>query len=105
MFPFNGDRKNATAIDPVKETVVKTIDLAGGVEQSVADGKGTIYANNEEKNDVAVIDTKTLTIKARWPVAPAGSPGAMGMEREHRRLFSSPRAPHFLIVVTSVACQ
>src|SRR5260370_4924637 len=28
----------------------------------------------EEKNDVAVIDTKTLTIKGRWPVAPAGAP-------------------------------
>ncbi|HEY4780320.1 MAG TPA: hypothetical protein VIH54_00790, partial [Chthoniobacterales bacterium] len=58
IFTFNGDSKNASVIDPVKETVVKTIDLEGGVEQSVADGKGTIYDNNEEKNDVAVIDTK-----------------------------------------------
>src|SRR5258708_34059904 len=65
IFTFNGDSKNATAIDPVKETVVKTIDLEGGVEQSVADGKGTIYDNNEEKNDIAVIDPNTLTVKAR----------------------------------------
>jgi DNA-binding beta-propeller fold protein YncE len=86
-------------IDPVKETVVKTIDLGGGVEQSVADGKGTIYDNNEEKNDVAVIDTRSLTIKARWPVAPAGSPVAMDMDREHRRLFSSGRDPKFLILM------
>src|SRR5260221_13055112 len=43
IFTFNGDSKNASVIDPVKETVVKTIDLDGGVEQSVADGKGTIY--------------------------------------------------------------
>jgi hypothetical protein len=99
IFTFNGDSKNATVIDPVKETVVKTIDLGGGVEQSVADGKGTIYDNNEEKNDVAVIDTKTLTIKARWPVAPAGSPVAMDMDREHRRLFSSGRDPKFLVVM------
>jgi DNA-binding beta-propeller fold protein YncE len=99
IFTFNGDSKNATVIDPVKETVVKTIDLEGGVEQSVADGKGTIYDNNEEKNDVAVIDTKTLTVKARWPVAPAGSPVAMDMDREHRRLFSSGRDPKFLVVM------
>jgi hypothetical protein len=99
IFTFNGDSKNATVIDPVKETVVKTIDLDGGVEQSVADGKGTIYDNNEEKNDVAVIDTKTLTIKARWPVAPAGSPVAMDMDREHRRLFSSGRDPKFLVMM------
>src|ERR1700736_5401456 len=99
IFTFNGDSKNASVIDPVKETIVKTIDLAGGVEQAVADGKGTIYDNNEEKNDVAVIDTKTLTIKTRWPVASAGSPVAMDMDREHRRLFSSGRDPHFLIVM------
>src|SRR4030081_2608531 len=99
IFTFNGDSKNATVIDPVKETIVKTIDLAGGVEQSVADGKGTIYDNNEEKNDIAVIDTKTLTVKARWPVAPAGSPVAMDMDREHRRLFSSGRGPKFLVVM------
>ena len=101
IFTFNGDSKNATVIDPVKETVVKTIDLDGGVEQSVSDGKGTIYDNNEEKNDVAVIDTKTLTIKARWPVAPAGSPVAMDIDREHRRLFSSGRDPHFLVVMNA----
>src|SRR4030081_4008228 len=99
IFTFNGDSKNASVIDPVKETIVKTIDLAGGVEQSVADGKGTIYDNNEEKNDIAVIDTKTLTVKARWPVAPAGSPVAMDMDREHRRLFSSGRDPKFLVVM------
>src|SRR6202048_2670652 len=36
IFTFNGDSKNASVIDPVKETIVKTIDLAGGVEQAVA---------------------------------------------------------------------
>src|ERR1700732_484214 len=71
IFTFNGDSKNSTVIDPVKETVVKMIDLGGAVEQGVADGKGAIYDNNEEKNDVAVIDTHSLTVKARWPLAPA----------------------------------
>src|SRR3981081_2090226 len=99
IFTFNGDSKNASVIDPVKETVVKTIDLDGGVEQAVADGKGTIYDNNEEKNDVAVIDTKTLTIKARWPVAPAGTPVGMDMDREHRRICSGGAGPQFLVVM------
>src|ERR1700732_1817460 len=71
VFTFNGDSKNSTVIDPVKETVVKVIDMGGAVEQPVADGKGAIYDNNEEKNDVAVIDTHSLTVKARWPLAPA----------------------------------
>jgi DNA-binding beta-propeller fold protein YncE len=99
VFTFNGDSKNSTVIDPVKEIVVKVIDLGGAVEYPVADGKGTIYDNNEEKNDVAVIDTRSLTVKARWPVAPAGMPVAMEMDREHRRLFSSGRSPQFLVVM------
>ena len=99
VFTFNGDSKNATVIDPVKETVVKVIDMAGGPEQPVADGKGTIYDNNEEKNDVAVIDTHTLKIKARWPVAPAGAPVGIEMDREHRRIFSAGRDPKFLVLM------
>src|ERR1700694_1480276 len=59
IFTFNGDSKNSTVIDPVKETVVKVIDMGGAVEQPVADGKGTLYDNNEEKSDVAVVDTHT----------------------------------------------
>src|ERR1700687_2485928 len=63
LFTFNGDSKNAAVIDPVKETLVKTIDMGGGPEQPVADGQGTIYDNNVETNDVVVIDTHTLTVK------------------------------------------
>ena len=101
VFTFNGESKNATVIDPIKETVVKVIDLGGAVEYPVADGKGNIYDDNEAKNDVAVIDTRTLTIKARWPVAPAGAPAGMEMDREHRRLFASGRDPQFLVMMNA----
>ena len=40
-----------------------------------------------------------LTIKARWPVAPAGGPTAIAMDREHRRLFSAGRNPQMLVVM------
>jgi DNA-binding beta-propeller fold protein YncE len=48
IFTFNGDSKNATAIDPVKQSIVKVIDMGGGVEYPVADGQGTIFDDNEE---------------------------------------------------------
>jgi hypothetical protein len=99
IFTFNGNSKNTTVIDPAKETVIKTIDLGGGVEFPVADGKGMIFDNNEEKNDVVAIDTKALTIKSRWPVAPAGTPVAMAMDRQHRRLFSAGRGPQMLVMM------
>ena len=101
IFSFNGNSKDATVIDPAKGTVVKTIPLGGGPENAVADGKGIVYNNNEETNEVVAIDSGALTIKARWPVAPAGAPTAMAMDRAHRRLFSAGRNPKFLVVMNA----
>jgi YVTN family beta-propeller protein len=101
IFSFNGNSKNATVIDPAKGTVVKTIPLGGGPENAVADGKGVVYNNNEETNEVVTIDSETLTIKARWPVAPAGAPTAIAMDRAHRRLFSAGRNPKFFVVMNA----
>lgn len=99
IFSFNGDSHSASVIDPASATLVKTIDMGGGPEFAVADGKGTVFNNIEDKNEVAVIDSKTLTIKARWPVAPAGTPTALAMDREHRRLFSAGRKPQMVVTM------
>ena len=99
IFAFNGDSKSASVIDPASATVVKTIDMGGGPEFAVADGKGMVFNNIEDKNEVAAIDSQTLTIKARWPVAPAGGPTALAMDREHRRLFSAGRKPQMVVML------
>ncbi len=99
VFSFNGDSKNASAIDPAKKTLVKNVPLGGGPEFAVADGKGMIYNNMEDKNEVVAIDSHALAVKARWPVAPAGGPTAIAMDRDHRRLFSAGREPQMLIMM------
>jgi YVTN family beta-propeller protein len=99
IFAFNGDSHSASVIDPATQTVIKTIDVGGGPEYAVADGKGTVFNNIEDKNEIAVIDSQALTVKARWPVAPAGGPTALAMDREHRRLFSAGRKPQMLVML------
>lgn len=99
VFSFNGDPKSATVIDPATGTVVKSLAMGGGPEFAVADGLGTVYNNIEDKNEVAVIDSRALAIKARWPVAPAGAPTALAMDVRHRRLFSSGRNPQMMVVM------
>ncbi|MGC1905851.1 MAG: hypothetical protein WA715_18675 [Candidatus Acidiferrum sp.] len=101
IFTFNGDSKNSSVIDPVKETVIKTIDMGGGPEQPVPDGQGTIYDNNEGTSDVVVIDTHSLTIKTRWSVKPAGQAVALALDKEHHRLFSAGRNPTMLVMMDS----
>jgi YVTN family beta-propeller protein len=99
VFVFNGDAKSATVIDPANATVVKSIPLGGGPEFAAADGKGMVYDNIEDKNEVVAIDSSTLTIKSRWPVAPAGQPTALAMDREHRWLFVAGRNPQKLVIL------
>jgi hypothetical protein len=48
---------------------------------------------------VIAIDSGTLQIKARWPVAPAGQPVSMAMDRQHRRLFIGCRNPKLFVVM------
>jgi len=99
IFVFNGRPKSSTVIDPVKGTVIATIGLGGAPEQAVTDGKGVIYDNLEDTNEVVAIDSRTLKIKSRWPVTPAGQPVAIAMDRQHRRLFISGRNPKLLVVM------
>jgi DNA-binding beta-propeller fold protein YncE len=99
LFSINGNSGNLAVIDPVKETVVKMMDLGGAAEFGVVDGKGTLYNNNEEKSDVAVIDTRSLAIKSRWPAAPAGTVTALAADLKNQRLFSAGRNPQFLVMM------
>jgi DNA-binding beta-propeller fold protein YncE len=101
IFVMDGDPHNATVIDPKSDTVIGKIDLGGGPEFAVADGKGTIYINLEDKSEIVAVDSSSLKIKSRWPVAPAGEPTALAMDVPHHRLFSAGRDPQMLVVVDS----
>jgi len=99
IFSINGNSKTITVIDPKTETAIKTFDVGGAAEAGVVDGEGTLFDNNEEKSDVVVLDTRTLNIKARWPVAPAGTPTALTIDTKNKRLFSAGRNPQFLVMM------
>lgn len=101
VFTFNGDSHSVTAIDPATGKDVGTIELGGGPEFAVADGQGMIYNNLEDKSEVLGIDSRNMQIKSRWPIAPAGAPAPIAMDREHRRLFVAGREPAMLVVLNA----
>ena len=101
VFTFNGDSHSATAIDPASAKVVGTIDLGGAPEFAVADGRGMIYNNLEDKSEVLAIDSQNLQVKSHWPIAPAGAPAPIAMDREHRRLFVAGREPAMMVVMNA----
>jgi YVTN family beta-propeller protein len=99
VFVMNGDPNSSTVIDAKSGDVVGTIKLGGGPEFAVADGRVTVFVNLEDKNEIVAIDSHALTIRSRWPVAPAGKPTALAMDTQHRRLFSAGRNPQRLVIL------
>ena len=87
VFTMNGKSENASVIDPATDAVITTIPMGGRPEYAVADGKGMIYDNIEDKNEVVALDSRTNAIKARWPIAPSEGATAMDMDVQHHRLF------------------
>lgn len=101
VFVMNGDPHSSTVIDAKSGNVLGTIELGGGPEFAVADGKGTVYINLEDKSELVAVDAATMKIKSRWPLAPAGAPTALAMDVPHHRLFSAGRNPQMLVVLDS----
>jgi len=87
IFTMNGKTNDASVIDPGSLAVVATIPIGGRPEYAVPDGHGMIYDNVEDKNEVVAIDSKTNTVKSRWPIAPAEEATAIDLDVEHNRLF------------------
>ncbi|HUK13568.1 MAG TPA: hypothetical protein VLW17_09735 [Thermoanaerobaculaceae bacterium] len=88
VFTFNGGSHDATAIDARSHAVAGTVPLGGKPEFAVADGKGAIFVNIEDKGEIAKIDTQALKVLATWPIAPGEEPSGLAMDLAHRRLFS-----------------
>ena len=87
VWAFNGRSKNATVIDTTANKVVATIDLPGKPEFPQADGKGIVFVNIEDKNEIMRLDAASKTATATWPLPSCESPSGLAMDRAHRRLF------------------
>ncbi|HEY4286544.1 MAG TPA: YncE family protein [Puia sp.] len=99
VFVFNGDSKSTCVIDINTLQLDKTIDLGGGPEFAVSNGAGLVYNNIEDLSSLKVIDTKTLTVKATYPLSPCGGPTGIAMDKVHQRLFTGCRTNKGLSVI------
>jgi DNA-binding beta-propeller fold protein YncE len=88
VFVFNGGSASASVIDASADTLAGTVPLAGKPEFAAADGKGRMYVNLEDQSAVAVLDTRTLQVLHRWPLAPGEGPSGLALDRAHRRVFA-----------------
>ena len=74
VFTMNGRSQDVTAINASDGTVAGTFAVSGKPEFAVADGKGSIFVNIEDKSELVQFDAQKLTITNHWPVAPCEEP-------------------------------
>jgi DNA-binding beta-propeller fold protein YncE len=101
VFCFNGDSKNSSVVDPNTLKQIGTVDLGGGPEFAVADVKGLIYNNLEDKNSLNVIDSKTLKVIKNYSLAPCGGPTGVAMDIPNHRIFTACRENKGMSVVNT----
>jgi len=88
VFSFNGRGRNATAVDVRTDEVIGTIALDAKPEFAVADGKGRLFVNLEDKSSIAAIDAQHLTVAAVWPVKGCEEPSGLAIDIAGQRLFA-----------------
>lgn len=86
VWAFNGRSKDVTVISAATRQVVATIPLPGRPEFAVVDGKGTVFNNIEDKNEIVRLDAHANKLTAEWP-AGCESPSGLAFDVTGARLF------------------
>ena len=88
VFTMNASGVSATAIDAQTGQTLASIPLPGRPEFAVADGKGMVFANINDKHALAVIDSQLLAVKGTWDMPGCEGPSGLSMDRVNRRIFA-----------------
>ncbi len=102
VYVFSHRAPNATVINAADGSIAGTIDLGGAPEQAVSDGKGRLYVDIEDKDNIAVIDAKTLAVTAHYDLSGKGGTCAgLAMDLKNQILFASCRNPQTMVMLSA----
>jgi len=102
IYVFSHSQPNVTVIEAKDGSVVGTIDLGGAPEQAVSDEKGHVYVDLEDKDNVAVVDAKTLKVTAHYDLqGKGGGPGGLGLDAKNHVLFAFCHDPATAVILNA----
>ena len=102
VWVFSHSAPNATIIDARDGSVVGTLDLGGAPEQAVTDGNGHIYVDIEDKDNVAVVDTRALQVTAHYDISEkARVPAGLAFDVKNQILFVGCRNTPTMVIMTT----
>jgi DNA-binding beta-propeller fold protein YncE len=86
---MNQRSQSITVIKVMDGTVAATISLPEEPEGAVVDGRGHLYVDLADPAEIAVIDTRELSISKRIPLKSCVEPTALTMDLENSRLLAA----------------
>jgi DNA-binding beta-propeller fold protein YncE len=103
VWVFSHSMPHATVINASDGSIAGTIaDLGGAPEQAASDGKGHLYVDIEDKDKIAVVDAKTLTVTGSYDVAGKGGTCAgLAMDVKNGILFATCRNPANMVILSA----
>jgi hypothetical protein len=102
IYVFSHSQPNATVIDAKDGSIVGTIDLGGAPEQAASDGQGHLYVDIEDKDNIAVVDVKTLKVTAHYDLGgKGGGPAGLGLDVKNHILFAFCHEPAVAVVLSA----
>jgi hypothetical protein len=82
--------KSLLVVDAKDGAVLGHVDLGGTPEQTIGDGKGTIYQVLQERpGSVAVVDAKTMKVTATYPFGDNGGCNGLALDAKNQILFAA----------------
>ncbi|MDQ2899516.1 MAG: hypothetical protein M3Y07_06905 [Acidobacteriota bacterium] len=102
VYIFSHSAPNATVINAKDGSVAGTIDLGGAPEQAVTDGKGRLFVDIEDKDNIAVVDARTMTVTAHYDLAGKGGGCAgLALDVKNHILFAACRKPQAMVILNA----
>ena len=102
VYVLSHSTPNATVINAADGSIAGTIDLGGAPEQAATDGKGRVYVAIEDKDNIAVIDAKTMKVTAHYDIAGKGGTCAgLALDAKNQILFAACRAPQKMVILSA----
>lgn len=86
MNPGSGD---ISVIDPIAARVVATVPVGGSLELGVADGRGRMFVNVEDKNQLVILDTRSRKVVRRLALAGCDGPTGIAYDPGNREIVSA----------------
>jgi hypothetical protein len=102
IYLLSHSAPNVTVIDGKDGSAVGTVDLGGAPEQAQSDGQGHVYIDLEDKDQIAVVDAKTMKVTAHYELGgKGGGPAGLGLDVKNHLLFAMCHEPATCVVLNA----